>query len=87
MRRHAAYFRLGATEDDPDPNDDLWELHRKYNRVNVNPEPKKPPGPGLRRMAKQAVAGSFHSMANLKLTGVECSHGSGRKSSATVLSL
>ena len=70
MRRHAGYFRLGTAEDDPDPNDDLWELHRKYNRPDLRPEPKKLAGPGFCRKAKQAVAGSWQSVANLKLTGV-----------------
>lgn len=70
MRRHAAYFRLGTTEDDPDPNDDLWALHRKYNRVDLISESKESPGPGFCQKANQAVADGLQRMTNLKVTGV-----------------
>ncbi|KAG0565646.1 hypothetical protein KC19_7G003900 [Ceratodon purpureus] len=69
MRRHAAYFRLGTTEDDPDPNDDLWALHRKYNRVDLISESKESPGPGFCQKANQAVADGLQRMTNLKVTG------------------
>lgn len=70
MRRHTSYFWLGTTDPDDDPNDDLWELHRKYNLMDSNPKPKKPPSPGLCTKTKQIVVRSCRSIANLKLSSM-----------------
>jgi len=69
MRRHAAYW-LGIIDQDDDPYDELWELHKKYNLVDSSPEQKKPHGQGLCTKAKQVVIGSYKSISNFKLSGI-----------------